>query len=92
LKRQWSSAANPLTAGAKDAAALDEIEGPDTMIHLRVCFPILLSLVFFWQVANISGEDMSGAAPPQREYAVRCLIVTGEDYPGHKSLSQNGIF
>lgn len=73
-----------MTAGAKDAAALDEIEGPDTMIHLRVCFPILLSLVFFWQVANISGEDMSGAAPPQREYAVRCLIVTGEDYPGHK--------
>lgn len=54
------------------------------MTRLGNCFLLAVLFLFSSQVPRISGNQPSGSAPPQDQVAVRCLIVTGEDYPGHK--------
>lgn len=54
------------------------------MIYLRVPFSVALALVLFCQVITIQAEEPSVGTQSQVEQPVHCLIVTGEDYPGHK--------
>ncbi|MGQ9504310.1 MAG: ThuA domain-containing protein [Thermogutta sp.] len=54
------------------------------MIRLGRCVPIAFLILAYSQWSFISGEESSASAPSQDQVAVRCLIVTGEDYPGHK--------
>jgi len=62
------------------------------------CFSVVLLITLSLQSLNVPAEEKAGQS--QDQSVVRCLIVTGEDYPGHKwqettpvlklALEQNG--
>ncbi len=48
------------------------------------CVVILAISVISLSVTQTFGEEQASVAPSREKAPVRCLIVTGEDYPGHK--------